>query len=164
MDTRADVNDFDTPQWREERNARLLEWFGGNQSAVDFMVAVSSLCELWDDLDDKDREIPQADSDAAMWNALVALPTNEFFNQHKSFFMPLIIAGINAYKDSRDMEKGDSNDRAYALTLRLLGLQLPAMIVTVLRGPEAARKMSVDCWRWSTSHDSALNWINKEDK
>ena len=155
---------FDSPTWRDKRNAKLLEWFGGNQSAVDFMVAVSSLCELWDDLDDKDKEIPQADSDQAMWNALVTLPTNEFFNQHKSFFMPLIIAGINAYKDSREMEKGDSNDRAYALTLRLLGLQLPAMIVTVLRGPEAARKMSVDCWRWATSHDNALQWINKEDK
>ena len=155
---------FDSPAWREERNAKFLEWFGGSQSAVDFMVAVSSLCELWDDLDDKDKAIPQADSDAAMWNALVTLPTNEFFNAHKSFFMPLIIAGINAYKDSREMEKGDSNDRAYALTLRLLGLQLPAMIVTVLRGPEAAREMSVNFWRWATKHDNATKWINKEDK
>lgn len=155
---------FDTPEWREQRNAKLLKWFGGNESAVEFMVAVSSLCELWDDLDDKDKPIPQADADAAMWNALVTLPTNEFFNNHKAFFIPLIVAGINAYKDSREMEKGDSNDRAYALTLRLLGLQLPAMIVTVLRGHEAAREMSAECWRWSTGHDNALRWINKEDK
>jgi len=27
-----------------------------------------------------------------------------------------------------------------------------------------AREMSVNCWRWATSHDNALQWINKEDK
>lgn len=159
-----DQQEFDSAAWRAERDAKLLEWFGGNQSAVDFMVAVSSLCELWDDLDDKDKKVSQSDYDATMWHALVTLPTNEFFNTHKSFFMPLIIAGINAYKDSREMESGDTEDRAYALTLRLLGLQLPAMIVTVLRGPAAARAMSVDCWRWSTKHDRAMDWINKKGK
>ena len=33
---------FDTPTWREERDAKLLEWFGGNRSAVEFVVAIST--------------------------------------------------------------------------------------------------------------------------
>jgi hypothetical protein len=150
----------DSPDWRQERNAKLLEWFG-NQSAVDFYVAVSAVCELWDDLTDKDKDISQADVDQAFWHALVTLPNNEFFNTHKSFFVPLILQGINAYKDSVELERGGAEDRAYALTLRYLGLQLAPMIVTVLRGHDAARAMSVDFWRWATKHDNPMEWINK---
>jgi hypothetical protein len=153
---------FDTPSWRGERDAKLLGLFGGNQSAVSFYVAVSTLCELWDDLTDRDKEIAQADVDAAFWSALITLPSNEFFNTHKAFFIPLIIQGINAWKDSVELEKGDAQDRAYALTLRNLGIQLVPMIVTVLRGHEAARQMSVDFWKWNTAHDDALAWINKK--
>lgn len=152
---------FDSPSWRDLRDAKLLEWFGGNQSAVDFVVAISSIAELWDDLTDRDKEIPQETIDSAMWQMLVTLPTNDFFNQHKSFFMPLIIQSINAWKDSLELEKGDENDRAYALTLRLLGLQLPAMVVTILRGPQAARQMSVEFWRFATAHDNTQTWIKK---
>ena len=152
---------FDSPTWRDERNAKFLEWFGGNQSAVDFYVALSCVCELWDDLTDKDKEITQEDVDAAFWHALVTLPTNEFFNQHRQFLMPLILQIINAWKDSVEMETASKNDRAYALALRYLGLQLAPMIVTVLRGPNAARAMSVEFWRWATQHEDAIDWINK---
>jgi hypothetical protein len=150
----------DSPDWRQERNAKLLEWFG-NQSAVDFYVAVSAVCELWDDLTDKDKDITQADVDQAFWHALVTLPNNEFFNTNKSFFVPLILQVINGWKDSVVMEGGSAEDRAYALTLRYLGLQLAPMIVTVLRGHDAARAMSVDFWKWATKHDSPIEWINK---
>jgi hypothetical protein len=152
--------EFDSTEWREVRNAKLLEWFDGNQSAVDFLVAVSALSELWDDLTDKDKEINQETIDNVFWHALVTLPTNEFFNQYKSFFIPLIIQGINAWKDSLEFEKGTEEQRAYALTLRLLGLQLIPMIVTILRGPAAARKMSVESWKFATAHDNPISWIN----
>ena len=150
----------DSQEWREERNQKLLEWFG-DRSAVDFYVAVSAVCELWDDLTDNDKEITPTDVDQAFWHALVTLPNNEFFNAHKVFFAPLILQGINCYKDSVELEKGGPEDRAYALTLRYLGLQLAPMIVTVLRGPDAARAMSVDFWRWATKHDNPIKWINK---
>jgi hypothetical protein len=112
--------EHDTEDWRKVRNLKLLEWFGGNQSAVDFIVAISSVSELWDDLVDKDRELTRKDIDLVFWNALVTLPTNEFFNQHRTFLMPLVIQSINAWQDSVELESGSTNDRAYALTLRII--------------------------------------------
>jgi hypothetical protein len=153
----------DSSTWRQERNTKLLEWFG-DQSAVDFFIAISAICELWDDLTDRDKQPSQEEIDTVFWHTLVTLPTNSFFNEHKDFFMPLILQGINAWKDSVELEAGSVDDRAYALTLRYLGLQLAPMIVTVLHGEETARAMSVDCWRWFTQHDNALDWIKNNNK
>jgi hypothetical protein len=154
--------DHDTNEWRELRNAKLLEWFGGNQSAVDFLVALSSIAELWDDLVDKDKEASRKEIDAVFWNALVTLPTNEFFNANKAFLMPLVIQSINAWQDSVELENGNTNDRAYALTLRIISLQIAPMIVLLLRGKEAMRETSTEMWRYFTSHDDAIKWIQGE--
>jgi hypothetical protein len=76
--------------------------------------------------------------------------------------MPLVIQSINAWLDSVELEKGDSNDRAYALTLRIISLQIAPMIVMLLRGKEAAREVSTDMWRYFTAHDDAIKWIQGE--
>jgi hypothetical protein len=154
--------EHDTEDWRRLRNTKLLEWFGGNQSAVDFLVALSSIAELWDDLVDKDKQPSRKETDAVFWNALVTLPTNEFFNANKAFLMPLVIQSINAWQDSVELENGNTNDRAYALTLRIISLQIAPMIVLLLRGQEAMRDVSTDMWRYFTSHDDAIKWIQGE--
>ena len=154
--------DHDSQDWRELRNAKLLEWFGGNQSAVDFLVALSGIAELWDDLVDKDKEPSRKDIDIVFWNALVTLPTTEFFNQYKTFLMPLVVQSINAWQDSVELENGNTNDRAYALTLRIISLQIAPMIVLLLRGKEAMRDVSTEMWRYFTSHDDAIKWIQGE--
>jgi hypothetical protein len=154
--------EHDSENWREIRNAKLLEWFGGNQSAVDFLVALSSIAELWDDLVDKDKELNRKEIDAVFWNALVTLPTNEFFNQNRAFLMPLVIQSINAWQDSVELENGNANDRAYALTLRIISLQIAPMIVLLLRGQEAMRETSTEMWRYFTAHDDAIKWIQGE--
>ena len=154
--------EHDSENWRELRNAKRLEWFGGNQSAVDFLVALSSIAELWDDLVDKDKQPSRKEIDAVFWNALVTLPTNEFFNQNRAFLMPLVIQSINAWQDSVELESGNANDRAYALTLRIISLQIAPMIVLLLRGQEAMRDVSTEMWRYFTSHDDAIKWIQGE--
>jgi len=152
----------DSIEWRELRNIKLLEWFDGDQSAVEFIVALSSVAELWDDLTDKDKTPSQEEINTVFWNALVALPTNEFFNTHKHFLMPLIIQSVNAWHDSVELEAGSKNDRAYALTLRLLALQIAPMVVLIKKGFVEARKVSVEMWRYFTAHDDAMKWIQGE--
>ena len=147
----------DSIDWRQVRDAKLLEWFDGDASAVEFVVALSSLAELWDDLIDKDKE-PQ-DINQVFWNAMVVLPCNEFFNAHKAFLMPLIVQSINAFHDSVELEKGDTDDRAYALTLRNLALQIVPMVVFLKKGFAASRQVSLDSWRFFTQHDDAMSWI-----
>lgn len=149
----------DSQEWRVVRDRKLLEWFDGDSSAVDFVIAISTLAELWDDLVDGDKSICKQDLSSAFWCAFVTLPTNEFFNKHKAFFMPLIIQSVNAFEDSVELESGDVNDRAYALTLRLLALQICPMIVMLKKGYPEARKVSLDIWKFFTQHDNPMKWI-----
>lgn len=152
----------DSVEWRVLRDSKLLEWFDGDQSAVDFIIAISSISELWDDLTDKDKTPTQEDINQTFWNALVTLPCNDFFNTHKTFLMPLILQSINAWHDSVELEVGTENDRAYALTLRLLALQIAPMIVFIKKGFAESRKVSVEMWRYFTAHDDAMKWIKGE--
>lgn len=147
----------DSMNWRQVRDSKLLEWFDGDASAVEFVIALSSLAELWDDLIDKDKE--PRDINQTFWNAMVVLPCNEFFNAHKTFLMPLIVQSINAFQDSVELEKGDVSDRAYALTLRNLALQLVPMVVFLKKGFSASRQVSLESWRFFTQHDDAMSWI-----
>lgn len=152
----------DSVEWRVLRDSKLLEWFDGDQSAVDFIIAISSISELWDDLTDKDKTLTQEEINQVFWNALVTLPCNDFFNTHKTFLMPLILQSINAWHDSVELEAGTENDRAYALTLRLLALQIAPMIVFIKKGFAESRKVSVEMWRYFTAHDDAMKWIKGE--
>jgi hypothetical protein len=150
---------YDSPEWRQARDAKLLEWFGGNQSAVNFLVMLSSIAELWDDLIDGDKLPSKEEIDQIFWGALVELPTNEFFQQNKAFFIPLIIQAITAWRDSTVLEKEGERGRAYALTLRDTHLLMAPMIVLLLRGEAAAREVSLEMWKYFTANDDPLAWI-----
>lgn len=153
---------YDSKEWRAERDEKLLGWFDGNRSALDFIVTLSSIAELWDDLVDGDKLPSRAEIDQIFIGALVVLPTNEFFNQNKSFFMPLIFQAINAWRDSVELEKEGAKGRAYALTLRDTHLLMAPMIVMLLRGEDAARKVSLEMWKYFTANDDPIAWMKGE--
>lgn len=44
-------------EWIEERNKKLLQWFNGDVEAVEFLLLLSDITELWDDLIDRDVPI-----------------------------------------------------------------------------------------------------------
>jgi hypothetical protein len=153
---------YDSKEWRAERDEKLLGWFGGNRSALDFIVTLSSIAELWDDLVDGDKLPSRAEIDQIFIGALVVLPTNEFFNQNKSFFMPLILQAINAWRDSVELEKEGAKGRAYALTLRDTHLLMAPMIVMLLRGEDVAREVSLEMWKYFTANDDPIAWMKGE--
>lgn len=153
---------YDSKEWRAERDEKLLGWFGGNRSALDFIVTLSSIAELWDDLVDGDKLPSRAEIDQIFIGALVVLPTNEFFNQNKSFFMPLILQAINAWRDSVELEKEGAKGRAYALTLRDTHMLMVPMIVMILRGETIARAVSLEMWKYFTANDDPIAWIGGE--
>lgn len=152
---------YDSKEWRAKRDEKLLEWFGGNRSALEFLVVLSSIAELWDDLVDGDKLPSREEIDRIFMGALVTLPLNEFFQQNKGFFMPLILQSINAWRDSVELEKEGKRGRAYALTLRDTHLLMAPMIVFVLRGEEEARKVSLDMWKYFTANDDPIAWIGE---
>jgi hypothetical protein len=54
------MSEFDTPQWRVDRDARLMAWVQ-NPYAVQFILAIGDAAELWDDLIDQDKPIHAPD-------------------------------------------------------------------------------------------------------
>ena len=108
--------EYDSPDWQEQRNAKLYEWTQ-DIHAVQFIVQFSDTCELFDDLIDKDKPIPDDHVIRVLFVVLTEMPMNPFFNAHKSILVPVIVTGINAWLDANTLEKGSDNDRVFSYVL-----------------------------------------------
>lgn len=137
--------EFDSQEWREERDKRLLEWFLGNEDAVRCYVTLSSIGETWDDLIDKDKEITNKEINAAFLNALVFLQNNPFYVSYRAFLEPVLIISINAWFDSDILQKSDNGKwRMLAFYLRNYDSELAQACAFCVGGFEQMRKVSID--------------------
>lgn len=155
---------YESPEWISLRDSKLLEWFHGNQSAVEFVKCIGHIAEVWDDLIDKDKEISDYSINKAFWECLISLPNNEFFHHNVNFFTPLMIGWITAWTDSVKLEKGGYQERAYALTLRDMYVQIVPMCVFLISGREESQQVSLEAWDFFTKHEDAEKWINNKIK
>ena len=55
-----------------------LEWFGGNHDALNMYRMLVDLAHTWDDLVDKDKDVPADHINNAFLIALVYMPANIF--------------------------------------------------------------------------------------
>lgn len=151
--------------WRERRNSKLHEWFLGDREAVQLLLTLSDITELWDDLIDNDKPISREQINAAFMRALIDLPTNPFFAQHKTYLMPLIIQSINSWQDANVLEQGDDNQRAIAYTLRNMDIQIAQAIAFIVGGFEHMRTVSVDMWdMFGARQDDIGTWLEETRK
>lgn len=149
--------------WKETRDGVLLAWFGGDRNALDFILALSDVTELWDDLVDQDKDIGRQRIDTAFYTALVSLPCNPFYIKHRVYLTPLIIQAINSWQDANVLEQGDRNERALAYTLRNIDIQLVQAIVFITQGYEKMREVSPEIWKmFAAEQDDVLAWVTGE--
>jgi hypothetical protein len=127
--------EFDTLEWREQRDTLLLAWMDGNQQAADFLVHMFHIGEVWDDLIDKDKPVSDEQINEAFIMALFDLTGNPFFMMHASFLRPVMLMGINAWLDSVDYERSDSDHwRIWAFVLRGWYMELVAICAFLTGG------------------------------
>ena len=132
-------------EYQIERDRRRYEWLLGNKQAIDAVQTLVNIAEFWDDVTDKDREVTADEADAAFWGALVELQVNEFFQAHKSSFMPIIILAINAWKDSEILKKSASSDvRRVAFHQRVFLHEVTKLAAFIIGGYAHLRKVSPD--------------------
>jgi hypothetical protein len=110
----VDGHEFDTEDWRKSRDVKLMEWIG-DASAVNFILSFSDLCEVFDDLIDKDKPVTDDDIIRTLFTALVDIPMNPFFAHYRHQLVPVVITGINAWLDANKLERGSDNDKVFAL-------------------------------------------------
>lgn len=151
---------FDTEAWRAQRDANLLKWVG-DPDAVKFIIDFADACELFDDLIDKDKAIPDDHVTRVLFNLLTEMPLNTFFDKWKRQLIPLIITGINAWLDATALEKGDDNDQVFAYVLRDWYMEFISFVVYMTRGRAAMRAHSLEIRRFFTHHETFEQYQEK---
>lgn len=153
--------EWDSPAWRELRDANILRWCCGNHAAVQFVLDLNAVVETWDDLIDGDQPVSADAINAAFMRAMVGLPGNPFFQAHASALMPTVAVAINAWLDANVFEKsGDAHERMWAFFLRNLGMEVFIQVALLTGGPEHMRAVSVEMRRFFT-HETYANWEHR---
>lgn len=91
-----------SPKYWLRRN--FTETLGLSEEACDWLIALWEVIQLFDDLADDD-EINRDDLDAVIWNALVGMPANGFYQRNAHILIPLMSVAICKWKASDTVER-----------------------------------------------------------
>jgi hypothetical protein len=73
----------------------------------------------------------------------------------------LLVAGINAWHDATELEKGSDNDKAMAYVLRDWYVELTMFVVYLTRGQDTMRTLSLEIRRFFSQHESLHDYMEK---
>jgi hypothetical protein len=125
-----------------------LEWFGGNQDALNVFRMFVDLSHLWDDLVDKDKEATEDDINNAFLICLVYLPANPFYRSIQEQILPMWLTVVSAYQTANKFERDkDSHGIEIAHGLRYAAGNIVAYMVYVCVGSEKAKEFLPDMWK-----------------
>lgn len=125
-----------------------LEWFGGNEDALNMFRMFVDLAHTWDDLVDKDKEVTEQDINNAFLICLVYLPLNPFYQVIQRDIMPMWISVVSAFQTANKYEKAkDEHGVEIAHGLRYASGNIIAYAVHVCVGPDKAAEYMPDVWK-----------------
>jgi hypothetical protein len=125
-----------------------LEWFGGNQDALNAYRMFVDLAHLWDDLVDKDKEATEDDINNAFLICLVYLPANPFYRSIQEQVLPMWLTVVSAYQTANKFERDkDPHGIEIAHGLRYAAGNIVAYMVYVCVGPEKAKEFLPEMWK-----------------
>jgi hypothetical protein len=125
-----------------------LEWFGGNQDALDMFRMFVDLSHTWDDLVDRDIPAPAADINNAFLICLVYLQANPFYRSIQEQVWPMWLTTVSAYETANKFEKDkDAHGIEIAHGLRYAAGHIIAYAVHVCVGAEKAKEILPEVWK-----------------
>jgi hypothetical protein len=125
-----------------------LEWFGGNQDALNVYHAFVDLAHIWDDLVDKDKPVSADEINLAFLTCLVYLPANPFYRSIQEQILPMWLVVVSAYETANSFEKNkDLHGIEIAHGLRYSVGNILAYAVHLCVGPEKAKEFLPDMWK-----------------
>lgn len=126
-----------SPEYWLRRNFR--EGFDLPEEAVEWLVALWQVIQLFDDIVDGDP-IDRDDADQALWNALIGLPANKFFQQNSTILFPLMSIALLKWKASDTVER-EGNACATSFVWRAGYYDLVLAAVQITHGTQAAMEI-----------------------
>ena len=125
-----------------------LEWFGGNQDALNLYHMFVDLAHTWDDLVDRDKPVSQDAINNAFLFCLAYMPANPFYQQIQQAVLPMWLTVVSAYQTANKFEQDkDEHGLEIAHTLRYAAGNIIAYAVHVCVGPEKAKEVLPDMWK-----------------
>ena len=130
-------------EWCDQNHRNKQRWFMGNRDAVDFVNCLFDAVELWDDLIDKDVEIPTDHINRVFLSLMFALPSNQWFISNRGYYLPLIMTAINGFHDANVLAGNESKKlRNLAFHIRNFGIELHIATAFLIGGYEHMRVVS----------------------
>jgi hypothetical protein len=125
-----------------------LEWFGGNQDALQMYRMLVDLAHTWDDLVDKDKEVPEHEVSNAFLITLAYLPSNPFYRAIQDQIRPMWVTVVSAYEVANKFEKDkDVHGLEIAHTLRYAVGHIVAFMVITCVGYVKAKEILPEVWK-----------------
>lgn len=125
-----------------------LEWFGGNQDALNMAHMLEDLAHIWDDLVDRDKPVSDAQVNTSFLTCLVYLPANPFYQQIQPQVLPMWLTVVSAYETANYFEREkDPHGVEIAHGLRYAAGHIIAYAMHVCLGAEQARQYLPQMWK-----------------
>ena len=125
-----------------------IEWFGGNADALQVYQALVDLAHTWDDLVDKDRELPADHINNAFLITLVYMPSNIFYRSIQEQIMPMWLTVVSAYEVANKFEQDkDEHGVEIAHNLRYAVGHIVSYMVQVCVGYEKSKEIMPEVWK-----------------
>lgn len=125
-----------------------LEWFGGNQDALNMYRMIVDLGHAWDDLVDKDKTLPETEINNAFLICLLYLPANPFYQKIQADIAPMWLTVVLAYTTANKFEREkDAHGLEIGHMLRYAVGMIVSYMVASCIGMEEAQKVMPDVWK-----------------
>lgn len=133
-----------TPEQQAEQQRIFKIALMNNDDALFFCNTLFHICDVWDDLIDKDKELDSWTIHRAFYDALVVLPRINFYRQHFAELNPTIESLIQAWWLSTHLEKCVHNDALLqtANVLRCRAFDIITKSAMLIGGAEHAYKIA----------------------
>ncbi|PWY49200.1 hypothetical protein DK459_11795 [Achromobacter sp. RW408] len=143
--------------------ATVLRWMRGNASAVDFLRTAFDVAHFWDDLVDRDRILSDADINRAMFQALVVLPRNAFYQANFASLNAVLANAATNWTIATDLERaGGVAGKRTAYVLRASYVDLVTHCALLLGGMEWARAVGVELRQLAEPYPEYLTNLEAE--
>lgn len=126
-----------TPEYWLRRN--FQDSFALPDDAVEWLMALWQVIQMFDDLADGDE--PDRDEiDTALWNALVGMPANSFYQRNCAVLLPLMSVALLKWKASDEVER-QGEACATSFVWRAGYYDLVLAVVQLVHGTQAAMEI-----------------------
>lgn len=130
------------------REVGKLEWFGGNQDALNMYRAFVDLAHIWDDMIDRDKPVSHEEINRAFLTCLVYLPANPFYRAIQDSILPMWTVVVSSFETANKFEKEkDEHGIEISHSLRYAAGSIIAFAIHVCVGREEAKKYLPDMWK-----------------